>query len=152
MRPRLNTADVNWTKLREGTVKIDSIAIRNFRGIQALDISTLGETIIIAGQNGSGKSCVFDAIRLLKSTYGGYQQNEWQQFFGEFQIQLHGGLKNLKGLFNNPSKTVDIEAYFRLRDRERAFIKAHVKELLEETSICSSLPDGRVGSCAIEGS
>jgi AAA15 family ATPase/GTPase len=62
-------------------VKITSLSIKNFRGISQLETGTLGDTIIVAGQNGSGKSCIFDAIRLLKSVYGGYQQNEWQHFF-----------------------------------------------------------------------
>ena len=53
--------------------------ITNFTGICEVSLNNLGEMIIIAGQNGSGKSCVFDAIRLLKSVYGGYQANEWQQ-------------------------------------------------------------------------
>jgi AAA15 family ATPase/GTPase len=82
-------------------MKIDNLIIINFRGIRRAIAKGLGDTIIIAGQNGSGKSCIFDAIQLLKSVYGGYVQNEWQQFFGEFQIQLVGGSKNLKGLFND---------------------------------------------------
>jgi AAA15 family ATPase/GTPase len=65
-------------------MRIEALLIQNFRGISRVEAKGLGDTVIIAGQNGSGKSCIFDAIRLLKSTYGGYQQNEWQQFFGEF--------------------------------------------------------------------
>lgn len=122
-------------------MKIDTLRISNFRGIQRLEASNLGDTIIVAGQNGSGKSCIFDAIRLLKSTYGGYQQNEWQQFFGEFQIQLHGGSKNLRGLFNDISKVVEIEIYFRLREGERAYITEHAAELLEETIWQTVLPE-----------
>ncbi|MFB9792492.1 AAA family ATPase [Shinella granuli] len=62
-------------------MRISRLDIKNFRGINLLKMNGLGDTIIIAGQNGSGKSCIFDAIRLLKSSYGGYQYNEWQQFF-----------------------------------------------------------------------
>lgn len=113
-------------------MKIDSLSIENFRGIQKLEAKSLGDTIIIAGQNGSGKSCIFDAIRLLKSTYGGYQQNEWQHFFGEFAIQLHGGSKNLKGLFNDASKPALIECVFKLRDTEKAYITGNAEALLEE--------------------
>jgi predicted ATPase len=122
-------------------MKIDELIISNFRGIQRLETGELGDTIIIAGQNGSGKSCAFDAIRLLKSTYGGYQQNEWQQFFGEFAIQLHGGAQHLAGLFNDPSKPVQLEATFRLRDEERAYATANASELLEETIWQSVLPE-----------
>ena len=55
-------------------MKITSLYIENFRGISKVLAEDLGDTIVIAGQNGSGKSCIFDAIRLLKSTYGGYKK------------------------------------------------------------------------------
>jgi predicted ATPase len=122
-------------------MKIEKILVRNFRGIVNIDAAELGNTIIIAGQNGSGKSCIFDAIRLLKSTYGGYQQNEWQHFFGEFQIQLAGGAKNMKGLFNNETQPCHIECHFRLRDNEKAYINANSNELLEATIWQSVLPE-----------
>jgi predicted ATPase len=122
-------------------MKIDNLIIVNFRGIARVIAQNLGDTVIIAGQNGSGKSCLFDAIRLIKSTYGGYQQNEWEQFFGEFQIQLHGGARNLKGLFNDSSKSIVIEAHFRLRDDERAYIAANAAELLEDSVWRSILPE-----------
>jgi AAA15 family ATPase/GTPase len=122
-------------------MKIKSLTIRNFRGISNLETGLLGDTIIIAGQNGSGKSCIFDAIRLLKSVYGGYQQNEWQHFFAEFQIQLHGGSKNLKGLFNDSSKPVDISVVFQIRDREKAYLNQNAAALLEETIWQTLLPE-----------
>ena len=122
-------------------MKIDSLTISNFRGISRVEAEALGDTIIIAGQNGSGKSCIFDAIRLLKSTYGGYQQNEWQQFFGEFAIQLHGGSKNLQSLFNDASRSLVIECLFRLRDNEKAYISANASALLEETIWQTLLPE-----------
>lgn len=122
-------------------MKIESLKIENFRGIQKLEVKSLGDTVIIAGQNGSGKSCIFDAIRLLKSTYGGYQQNEWQHFFGEFAIQLHGGSKNLKGLFNDIERPVLIECVFKLRENEKKFISHNVRDLLEETIWQILLPE-----------
>jgi AAA15 family ATPase/GTPase len=48
-------------------VRINSVLIENFRAIQRLELTNLDRTIIIAGQNGSGKSCVLDAIRLATS-------------------------------------------------------------------------------------
>lgn len=126
-------------------MKINNITIRNFRGIKYAEAFGLGDTIIIAGQNGSGKSCVFDAIRLLKSVYGGYQQNEWQHFFGEFQIQLHGGAKNLKNLFNNSNENLVIRCTFQLRDNEKKFIAANAYELLEEATWQAILPEAFQG-------
>lgn len=122
-------------------MRINRLVIENFRGIQLLDTGVLGDTIVVAGQNGSGKSCIFDAIRLLKSTYGGYQQNEWQNFFGEFAIQIQGGLQNLTGLFNNPAKEIRIQAEFQLRDRERQYITQNAELLLSETIWQQILPE-----------
>ena len=122
-------------------MRIKTLIIENFRGISRVEARDLGDTIIIAGQNGSGKSCIFDAIRLLKSTYGGYQQNEWQQFFGEFAIQLHGGATNLRGLFNDAKRPLLIECYFELRDNERSYIAANAAELLEEMIWQNLLPE-----------
>lgn len=122
-------------------MKICKLLIENFRGISRVEAKNLGDTVIIAGQNGSGKSCIFDAIRLLKSTYGGYQQNEWQQFFGEFAIQLHGGAKHLRGLFNDQSKPLVIECLFQLRNNEKAYIKSNLAELLEEAIWQTLLPE-----------
>ncbi|MDT8998988.1 AAA family ATPase [Paucibacter sp. APW11] len=122
-------------------MKINDLNISNFRGISKLETGPLGDTIIIAGQNGSGKSCIFDAIRLLKSVYGGYQQNEWQHFFNEFQIQLNSGIANLKGLFNDVTRSVEITARFQLRDREKAYLKDCAAELLEETIWQKVLPE-----------
>ena len=122
-------------------MRIKNLTVKNFRGINKVILQDLGDTIIVAGQNGSGKSCLFDAIRLLKSTYGGYQHNEWQHFFGEFQIQLHGPARNLSGLFNDPNKTIEIECTFELRGAERSYILSNAKELLEEVIWQRLLPE-----------
>lgn len=114
-------------------MRIDSLTISNFRGITHAETGQVGDIVIIAGQNGSGKSCVFDAIRLLKSMYGGYQHNEWQNFFGEFSIQIQGLSQNVFGLFNDRSKPIRIEASFRLRESERVFIEGNVNSLLAQT-------------------
>lgn len=123
------------------SMKIKSLYIDNFRGISMVSADNLGDTIIIAGQNGSGKSCIFDAVRLLKSTYGGYQQNEWQHFFGEFAIQLHGGEKHLRGLFNDSRKNLIIQCEFQLREKERAYISENSADLLEAMIWQNVLPE-----------
>ena len=122
-------------------MKISRLAVSNFRGIHSLEVGGLGNTIIISGQNGSGKSCVFDAIRLLKSTYGGYQQNEWQHFFGEFQIVLSGDSAGMRGLFNDLSRPLQIECEFELSDREKEYISNNARELIEETVWQKVLPE-----------
>lgn len=97
--------------------------------------------VVIAGQNGSGKSCIFDAIRLLKSVYGGYQQNEWQQWMGEFQIQLTNRASDFLSMFNDPRKPLAITCHFRFSAEERAYIHNNAKELLSETNWRTLLPE-----------
>lgn len=69
-------------------MKFLSLEVENFRAIKRVAFENIPDMIVIAGPNGCGKSCIFDALRLFKSAYGGYQPNEFQQWFGEFQISL----------------------------------------------------------------
>ena len=54
-------------------MKIKRLEIENFKAIKHIKLDGLSDTVLIAGPNGCGKSCIFHAIRLLKSTIGGYQ-------------------------------------------------------------------------------
>lgn len=122
-------------------MKIDSLRISNFRGIGDVSLTDLGSMVIIAGQNGSGKSCLFDAIRLLKSVYGGYQANEWQQWMGEFQISLTNRSSDFVSMFNVPSRELRITCDFRLSESERLYIKDHADELIREKIWRTILPE-----------
>lgn len=122
-------------------MKIDNLKVSNFRGIGDVELNGLGAMVIIAGQNGSGKSCVFDAIRLLKSVYGGYQANEWQQWMGEFQISLTNRSSDFVSMFNNPARELRITCDFRLATDERKYIADHADELLREKIWRTILPE-----------
>jgi hypothetical protein len=121
-------------------VKIDSLKISNFRGITDVGLEKLGNMVIIAGQNGSGKSCLFDAIRLVKSVYGGYQHNEWQQWMGEFQINLNNR-ESLAALMNDPLQELRVTCEFRLAQDEREYITSKADELLRENIWRILLPE-----------
>lgn len=122
-------------------MKISALKVRNFRGIEAAEIENARETIIIAGQNGSGKSCILDAIRLIKSVYGGYHQNEWQNWFGEFQINPNSKGDELKGFFNDSSKRVELDCSFSFSESERSFIINNIDELLRDAIWRTLLPE-----------
>lgn len=122
-------------------MKIETLKIANFRGIKEVTLDSLGSMVIIAGQNGSGKSCIFDAIRLLKSVYGGYQANEWHQWMGEFQISLTNRSSDFASMFNDRSRELRIDCNFRLASEERQFIQTHADELLREKIWRTILPD-----------
>lgn len=120
---------------------IENLRISNFRGITEVRLEQLGNMVIIAGQNGSGKSCIFDAIRLLKSIYGGYQANEWQQWMGEFQIAINSSSADFKVMMNDVTRELRVSCDFRLAAEERNYIQTHADELLRDKIWRTILPE-----------
>src|SRR5438094_4538027 len=113
-------------------MKLESLTVRNFRAIAELAITNLPDAVVLAGPNGCGKSVVLDAIRLLKSAYGSYQQDEWQTWFGEFQISLNKEPRELLPLFQDQSKELLIAAEFNLSGEEQAYLLSNADELVTE--------------------
>lgn len=111
---------------------IENLFVENFRAISRVKLSNLPDMIVIAGPNGCGKSCILDAIRLLKSVYGGYQENELQQWMGEFQINLQRNKGQMATLFRDKNRLLVIQAGIRLADSERQFIQKNITSLLED--------------------
>lgn len=109
-------------------VKIHSLAIDNLRAIRHFEVTDLPDFVVVAGANGSGKSCVFDAIRLLKSVYGGYQANEYQQWFGEFAINLQDP-QDLRKLFRDQTRAITIDATISFAATEIEYLAANVETL-----------------------
>jgi AAA ATPase domain/Protein of unknown function (DUF4435) len=114
-------------------MKLDSATIENFRGIKRVELKELRNTIILAGTNGSGKSSVFDAIRLLKSVYGGYQPNEWHHWMGEFQIQFNQADSSLDAILNDKTRPMNIECRFRLHSNELEYLRQNAEALVRES-------------------
>lgn len=104
------------------------LAIRNLRAVDAFEIDDLKDFVVIAGQNGSGKSCVFDAIRLLKSIYGGYAIDEHMQWFGELGVNVQDR-RALERLFRQPTMPITVSGDIELADSEVSFLNEHAEEL-----------------------
>ena len=121
-------------------MKIENLKIRNFRGIRAATLLGLESMVVIAGQNGSGKSCVLDAIRLLKSVYGGYQQNEWHHWMGEFQINF-SNRDDLATLLNSPDSELRITCDFSIHSEEREHILANCEDLVRQSIWRTKYPE-----------
>ena len=111
-------------------VRFKSLHIRNFRAISEFEIGDLATMVVIACLNGCGKSSVFDAARLLKSAYGGYQGDEWQSWFGEFQINLTQR-SDLVRVFRDSEKAVEISAELALAPEEIDYLRANAEAVLE---------------------
>lgn len=110
-------------------MRFRSVRINNFRAIKNFEVYDLKDFVLIAGPNGCGKSCVLDAIRLLKSLCGGYEVNEIQMFFGEFQIDASQVI-NVKPLFRDFSKPIEIGADIEFDDEERRYLDQHAETLV----------------------
>ena len=113
-------------------MRIDNVTIRNLRAIRFLHLERLERMVLIAGPNGSGKSCIFDALRLLKSCYGGYQPNEWQQWFGEFSINISPEHQDLRYLFRDLSLPIVVSACFILSETERRYLAEQLPSICEQ--------------------
>src|SRR5690349_18772652 len=111
-------------------MKIRSLQIENFRAVNRVALEDLGDTVVIAGPNGCGKTQIYHAIRLLKSTYGGYQANEYQQWWGEFQIRLDRPTKELVRIFRDPARPLRLQAEFELHPSEAEYLRVNAADLI----------------------
>lgn len=122
-------------------MRVQRLMVSNFRAITELDLDRLEDVVVIAGPNGCGKSCVFDAIRLLKSVYGGYQPNEWQSWFGEFQINVQNVPGAWLSLFQDKNKSMRVMADFILSAAEVAYLKTEARTLLSDRFWREEVPE-----------
>lgn len=109
---------------------IKSLEVDNFRALRRAVLKDLPTMVVIAGPNGCGKSSLFDALRLIKSAYGGYQPNEWLQWFGEHQINLDQNQPELLTLFRDRGKSVRISVSVRLEAEEKEYLRNNAIDLM----------------------
>ena len=113
-------------------MRLSSLIVENFRALTRLELQDLSSAVVLAGPNGCGKSCALDAIRILKSAYGSYEQDEWNMWLGEFQISVNRDAGELLGLLQDKAKPLKVVADFVLSDSERAFLAGNARTLLED--------------------
>ena len=111
-------------------MRLTDLAVENLRAVNHMELHDLRDVVVIAGQNGAGKSCILDAIRLLKSVYGGYSDNEWHMWLGEFGIGVDS-IDQLNTILRDRARPLRIHATMTLADSETEFISSHLKEVLE---------------------
>ncbi len=121
-------------------MKIKRLRVQNFRAINELDLVAGTSMIVIAGPNGCGKSCVLDAIRFIKSTYGGYTPNEWDQWFNEFQIQRTQDPRSMRALLRDRGREAILQATVSLHGDEKQYIRDNLISLAEEVALSQLLP------------
>ena len=112
-------------------MRFENISIQNFRAIENVSIDAAsGSMIVIAGPNGCGKSCIFDAIRFVKSAYGGYEDNEWDHWFSEFQISRDPG--EMQNILHSKQMPAKISVTLKLHDKEKLHLHEYGDQIMEE--------------------
>ncbi len=106
-------------------LRLRYLAIKNFKAIRELELADLTDAIVVAGPNGCGKSSIFDALRLLKSAYGQYHQNEYGQWFSEFDINADHLEREAERILFDPAKGLSIQAELELSEGEVEHLSAN---------------------------
>ena len=102
-------------------------------------MTDLEDVITIAGKNGCGKTCLLEAIRLLKSQYGHYNENENRAWWDEKQVDLKQAGATRKVLRNRGRRAV-VEAEIELADSEKEYIREDPNHLTEVMAIRTIAP------------
>lgn len=97
-------------------------------------MTDLDDVITIAGKNGCGKTCLLECIRLLKSQYGHYNENENRAWWEEKQVDLQQPGAPRKVLRNRGRRAV-VEAEIELTEGEKEYIRQDPKHLTEIMAI-----------------
>ncbi|MFL5953844.1 MAG: AAA family ATPase [Gaiellaceae bacterium] len=122
-------------------MRLAQLEITNFKALTYFAIEEVGDAVVLAGANGSGKSCVLDAIRLLKSAYAGYNQNEWHNWFGEFQINFQQRPQELARLLQDPARDLRISGKFAFAEPELTYIRENALTMLREAAWRELVPE-----------
>ena len=69
-------------------MKIKKLVIKNFKNITNLSMENIPDLVVIAGPNGSGKTSIFEAIRVFKAAMGPYTDSDMSIIHQEANQQL----------------------------------------------------------------
>ena len=115
-------------------MKIRRLLIENFKGIHHVNMTDLEDVITIAGKNGCGKTCLLEGIRLLKSQYGHYSENENRAWWDEKQVDLKQPGAARKVLRNTQRRAV-VEVDIELTNGEKGYVREDPNHLTEVMAI-----------------
>lgn len=135
-------------------MKFKTLEIENFRAISNIKLSNLQEVVLIAGPNGCGKSCIFDAIRLFKSVYGEYFYNELHNWFSEFQVGINQNNYQIIGInllsqFQDINKPMRFYGELILSIEEIQWLKENLDIIINSYLWKKSFPQHPTGAVSI---
>lgn len=121
-------------------MQIIELDVKNFRGIKNISLKNLKKTVVIAGPNGCGKSCIFEALRLIKASYGQYDRNELQCFIDDHSLRK-GNQVDYAPIFRNKNTPIYISCTIKLEDHEKNCILSNINFYIEKHIISKFYPN-----------
>ena len=120
-------------------MKIRRLLIQNFKGIQRVHLTDLQDVVTIAGKNGCGKTCLLEGIRLIKSQYGQYNENENRAWWDEKQVDVQrpGAARNV---LRDKHRSVVVEVEIELTESEKSYIREDPNQLVELMAVRAVAP------------
>lgn len=113
-------------------MRIVNFKVLNYRGVRNAEIRNAEPAVVIAGPNGCGKSCILDAIRLFKSAYGSYHQDEIDLYFNEFQLRTQGRNRDFRAVIKDQKQITRIRGTIEVSEREKRYMLADGKWMVKE--------------------
>ncbi|MCY4596856.1 MAG: hypothetical protein OXC19_18905 [Bryobacterales bacterium] len=120
-------------------MKISQLTVENIRGINLAVLDNLGDVVVIAGANGCGKSCLLDCVRLFKSQYGSYNQDESHLWWQEKSLNV-GDRTSAIQVLRQKNRNGNIVASIKLEGAEKDFILADSPRLVERLALQELFP------------
>lgn len=129
-------------------MRITSITLSNFKSIREMHLADVPNLVVLAGPNGSGKTAIFDAIRIFKEAIAGYSVR------APGQSQVHGLLQNLGPVVTVGQPTATIEMSFAVSNAERLFLglpEGHTGKLSGRVFIQAAVSSGQPETFTADG-
>ena len=102
----------------ECALRIESLEVQNFKVLRHLKLDNIPDLVVIAGPNGSGKTSLFDAIRLFKESIATYSL----QYRGRGGVFINTLLQQIGPVVRAGESTATVTASIEVSEAEREAI------------------------------
>lgn len=131
-------------------MRLGSLHIKNFRGLQDVEFSAPTAATVIVGPNAIGKTTLLEAIRLARCLLMPSYPGEEQQALVALSIfQPHTQRLSLEAMLGNPTLPLEIKLGIELTEAELGGLEANLSVLAQVHLRNSlSLPDRSSSRCS----
>jgi len=130
-------------------MRLARLIVRNFRGLEDIDVSFDNRVNIIVGPNAIGKTTVLETIRLAKALLAPRTQSETQSTLQSLRISVPYYPQRIfpEAVARDIGKLIEIQCHYELGEIELAKIESAIPQIATEL-VLSNLGRGFAGSGA----